>query len=326
MDNITVQDRNTDNIEYNIPGPSVAGNAQIKILSHSLINKKDREEGIGKGVVINLLNTAEGNIGKATFRALFYDTKGNILGTIEKDVIDLERNKQCILRIESDQSDIKSYDVKIVKVVITPMPIATGNKDISIIKHDLRKANTNGRGAVSTDINFAIRNISDKTLASIIFEAAFLDSEGNVIDIVKHREFELKPNSSRAVIISTTKDYSGIVKSYKVAVVKAITTDIEKVQLRRHEIRTTENGEEVRGLVKNISNTRADVALIATFKDAKEEKIGIKVLYLKGIEAGGLKRFYFVFTPPEGDSVKSYSLNIGDMIEEIDDINGSSLT
>jgi hypothetical protein len=52
-------------------------------------------------------------------------------------------------------------------------------------------------------------------------------------------------------------------KTYRVSVLRTLTTDVEKVQLRRHEIWSVEGGEEVRGTLKNISDVKADAALVA---------------------------------------------------------------
>lgn len=36
-------------------------------------------------------------------------------------------------------------------------------------------------------VDFDIRNVSDSTIANVLFEAAFYDIEGNIVDTVKHR-------------------------------------------------------------------------------------------------------------------------------------------
>ena len=104
-------------------------------------------------------------------------------------------------------------------------------------------------------------------------------------------------------------------KSYDIKITRMTTADVEKLQLRRHEIRTTDAGEEVRGIVKNISNIKTDAALIATFLDPKKENIGAKVIILRDIEPNSTKQFHLLFKPMEGDVVRTYTLNIGDIVE-----------
>ena len=166
-------------------------------------------------------------------------------------------------------------------------------------------------------INIAIKNVSDTTIATLVLKAMFYDIEGNVLDTVKHSEIELKPNTSRAISINYNKqeNYQQL-KSYDIKITKMTTADVEKVQLRRHEITTTDTSEEVTGLVKNISNSKTDTALVATFFDSnKEENIGTRVLILREIESITTRQFHFKFKPMEGDKVRSYTLNIGDLVE-----------
>ena len=95
------------------------------------------------------------------------------------------------------------------------------------------------------------------------------------------------------------------------------TADDEKIQLQRHEIRTTDAGEEeVRGIAKNISEVKTDAALVATFLDSKKGNIGTRVVILRDIEPNTIRQFDFKFKPQEGDIVGTYTLNIGDIVEQ----------
>jgi hypothetical protein len=199
-----------------------------------------------------------------------------------------------------------------------PEPIAIGNDKIKILKHEFEGINDRQLGCTKV-LNVAIRNISELTIATIIFEAQFYDIEGNILEAVKHKEIDLRPKTSRAVFIQSSIMQPGSIKGYNIKVTKTITTDLERVQLRRHEIRTTETGdEEVGGIIKNISEVKTNAALVATFKDSQGEKIGVKVLQIKDMYLGELRKFHFIFTPPEGVKVKTYSLDIGEMIEQPD--------
>jgi hypothetical protein len=217
-----------------------------------------------------LKNITCANIGKATFAAIFYTTQGNIIDIVEKSVSDLKINETRIINVEPTTNtniNIQSYCIKVVNVVVAPLPTVTGSNNIIIMGHSLVPVNENSIEEPFNTINICIRNVSGRTIAIAKFKAEFLDSEGNIIDTVWHKEYELRPNNSRTIQISTSMISKGIAQSYHVTLVKAITTDIEPLQKRAHEIRTVDAGEEVRGTIKNLSNIKRDAALIANFTD-----------------------------------------------------------
>jgi hypothetical protein len=198
----------------------------------------------------------------------------------------------------------------------TPVPTATGNEKITILKHSPSGAygGWDQRSSAPTGVELAIRNVSDSTIATAVFEAVFYDKEGNIVDTAKHREIDWKPDTSRAIHIASSIYEYDKVKSYDVRIIRTTTADVEKVQLCRHAIRTTETGEEeIRGIVKNISEVKTDAALVATFYDPKKENIGTKVIILRDIEPNTIRQFDFKFKPQEGDIVRTYSLNVGEI-------------
>ncbi len=300
-----------------LPEPVVTGNEHLEIISHNLLIKEG-DEGRGSGVVLNLKNIAGADIGKAVFKVVLYGAGGDVVDTLEEPMMDFGRDKIRNFRMECPKpdADIRSYAVSVLKTVLTPEPEAVGNDIVSIMKHGIREAEPSAREEGKRSIELAIRNLSDKTLATIVFEAIFLDGEGKVLDTIHHRELEMKPSSSRAILITPSKAGAEAFKTYRVSVLRTVTTDVEKVQLRRHEIRSVEGGEEVRGMLKNISDVKADAALVATFKDSRDEKIGTRVAFIKDIEPGAVKQFHFIFNTPEGESVHSYTLAIGEIVEE----------
>jgi hypothetical protein len=300
-----------------LPEPVVTGNEHLEVISHNLLIKEGNE-GRGSGVVLNLKNISGADIGKATFKVILYGAGGGVIDTIEAGMSDFGRDKIRNFRVEypKPEADIRSYAVSVLETVLTPEPEAVGNDRVSIMKHGIQEAEPAAREEGKRSIELAIRNLSDKTLATIVFEAVFLDGEGNVLDNVHHRELELKPNSSRAILITPSKAGAEAFRTYRVSVLRTVTTEVEKVQLRRHEIRSVEGGEEVRGIIKNISDDKADAALVATFKDSRDEKIGTRVVFVKDIEPGAGKQFHFIFNTPEGESVHSYTLAVGEIAEE----------
>lgn len=197
-----------------------------------------------------------------------------------------------------------------------PKPTATGNEKISILKHGIYiKAKERGE-VEKAGVELTIRNVSDSTIGTAVFEAVFYDIEGNTLDTVEHKTTELRPNTSRAIRINSTILEYGKIKSYDVRIVRTTTTDVEKVQLRRHERRKTETGEEeISGTVKNISGVKTDAALVANFYNPAKENIGTKVIILRDIEPNNIRQFALKYKPQEGDRVLKYDLTIGEIIE-----------
>ena len=201
-----------------------------------------------------------------------------------------------------------------------PKPSATGDENITILKHSLSRImdkDFGDRNSIGAEL--AIRNVSDSTIATAVFKALFYDIEGNIVDTVKHSEIDLRPNTSRGILInSSIYSISELykVKSYNVRIIRTTTVDVEKVQLRRHEISKTEAGEEeVSGIVKNISEVKTDAALVATFYNSKKENIGTRVILLRDIEPNSIKQYRFKFKPQQGDRVTTFTLNIGEIVE-----------
>ncbi len=302
------------------PAPSASGNAHIDILSHNFI-RNNAGDGVEGGIVINLKNVSGLIIGKAAFEIVFYDAKGNVIDSKEQSVGDLGKNEIRTLHIypcRSIKSDMASYSVKIIKTVMIPDSSVMGNDSIEILEHFYTmEDNTFGAGLIGGRINLSVKNISNKTIAVAIFEAVYYDLDGNVLDTIQHKEFELKPDKSRAVTITIDRIKGVYVKSYKVNILKMSTADVEKIQLIRNESRTIEAGrKKISGILKNISDVNTDTVLVVTFLDSNKEINGIRVLEVKNIEPDCVRKFSLTFTPVKGDSVKTCLIDIGEMIKD----------
>ena len=304
---------------HEVPEPEAIGNEKITILKHNIYRKGGGGD-TAKAIVIELAvkNTSDTTISSVLFDTVFYDIEGNILNTVEHKAFELKPNVSRTLRISysgNESEKVKSYCVRVAKTTLTPEPTATGDGGIAILRHGLVKTIGDSRGSTG-GIDLSIRNVSEATIASAILEAVFYDIEGNVLDTVKHREIDLKPSTSRGIIISCPGRYSLALRSYSVKITRTTTADVEKVKLCKHKIKTTNAGEEVEGAVKNIGGVKTDAALIPTFYNSKKESIGTKVIVLRDIEPNNIKQFHFLFKPQEGDVVKTYTLNIICDIEE----------
>ncbi|MDD4923876.1 MAG: FxLYD domain-containing protein [Dehalococcoidales bacterium] len=303
------------------PDPIVTGNEQVEILSHSLILKKATVEGVGKGVAFTFKNNAGASIGKLVFEAVLFDAKGNIIDTIERGINDFEADKTYSLRImtgKADSVDIVSYDVHIKEMVVTPVPQAEGDQMIVIIRHSFQDTGLLDVGIteIKRGIELAIRNVSGQSIASAIFAVDLFDAEGNYISTLKHTEPDIQRDTSRAFLIQTTSVKDDIIRSYNVKLIKTVTAELEKVQLRRNEVKRLPNGrEELSGLLKNVSSVKTDAVVVVTYLDANEEPIGVRTLEVRDINPGTVQKFALEFTCPEGLAVKKRDIDIGELAE-----------
>jgi hypothetical protein len=293
---------------------------KIQILSHEII--RDDSKYNGKGIYIVVNNVSEFDIAEAVFETKFYDITGEIIDNVNYSLCDLKKGKTRKIRIvtQKDVNEIVSYTIEILKLIPIPVPTAIGNNEIQILDHSLQKIELFSSGQrPETLINIAIRNISEKTIATAFLEITLLDGMGIILDKIVHKELYIKSKSGRRFDIAIKQEIQNKVKSYNIRVTKAITADVEKVQICSHRIRTNDNGEEeVAGSVKNISDVNTDIAVVATFKDKLENVIGVKILSIKNIEPGRIKNFDIVFTNPLHEHINSFRLDLGDMVEPIE--------
>jgi hypothetical protein len=295
--------------------PTVSGNPHIEIISHSLLIKEG--DGIqGSGVVLNLKNNAGKDIGKAVFSVALYDADGNMFDTVEESLKDFDKDGIRSFNIEYPDSgvDIRSYAVSVVKTVLTPDSEAVGNDKIAVLSHRILEPDACAAGKRSLELE--IKNICEKTLATAVLEAKLLDGEGNLLDSVCHKELEFKPQSICTFNIIPEKAEAEAFRTYKVSVRKALTTDFEKVQIKSHDMKPLDDAVEVSGVLKNISDGKADAAVVTLFKDVKDEKIATRVVYVRDIEPGASKQFKFRFVVPAGETVNSYVISVGTIAEE----------
>ena len=193
---------------------------------------------------------------------------------------------------------------------------AIGNDRIGILRHDLYDVRDDTLDVLRpAGVDLAIQNLSESTIATAIIEVAFYDIEGNLLGTAKHRVIELLPGTSRSVQIDSQVKQVEKVKSYDVRILKTRMADVEKVQLRSHGISRNAAGEEVvEGIVKNVSNVKTDIAVVISFFDANREVIGRKILVLHDVEPDTIRRYELAFKPPEGETVGTYSIALGDIV------------
>jgi hypothetical protein len=200
-----------------------------------------------------------------------------------------------------------------------PEPMVFGNDKVAITKHALLEIQIyNCMYKISVD--FAIKNVSDKTVATLVFEARFYNKNGKLMDTIVHRENDFRPGMNRGIDIpSNAVVIPGIVKSYEVRIIKMTTTETEKVQLRNQDMKIDPmTGEaELKGIVKNISDAKTDAVLMLTFSNFKKEVIGDKVIFIRDIDPGQMKRFYLKYKPYGGEMVDGVNAFIASDIAEM---------
>lgn len=295
--------------------PTATGNKIISILKHCLVKKSDGTDGVEKtGIELRLQNNSDKTVGTAIFEVVFYDKEGNVVGTGKHELVELSPGPRAlpvfIASSNHEDDKIVGYNARLVKATTAPTPSTDSNDKVNILKHSLLEMQIEA-DAFLIGVEFAMKNVSDITIATIIFEIEFFDKDGNIFEKVAHKEIEFYPGQARGVrIYSSTREFNKI-KSYNIKIVKLITADIEKIQICRQEIKLNEAGElDITGSVKNISGVKTDTSIIANYFNLKNEDIGSKVVIIKDIEPKSYREFKFSFKPPEGEIVNTCSLKV----------------
>ena len=299
---------------------TVSGDDKIEIVKHSICIKDGEGDSRMVGVEVGVINTTDRVIGSALFEATFTDTDGRVLDTVEHKTFELLPNTRRSIHIFSSglsEDTINNYHVRLIKTSTCPEPIATGNEKLTILKHSSFDAREIDADMCSGGINLSIRNASDSTIATALFEAIFFDIEGNIVGTVKHKEVELLPDCSRAITIYHPVAEPGIFVSYKVKTIKTTTADVEKVHFRKRDMRLLGTGEiEVFGTVKNISQVETNAAIVVTFYNQNKESIGTRVKILKNFKPSTVQKFQFKHQyQQEGDIVTNVKFLIGEVFE-----------
>jgi hypothetical protein len=185
---------------------------------------------------------------------------------------------------------------------------------IAIYKHSLCSAGQDryDPNIAIAGVELAIRNISELGVGTAVFEGRFYDREGNLLNTVRHKELDLPPRTSRAIVVNSQLPMYEVA-SYDVALVRLTTVDHEKLQICRAEIiRKPAGGKLATGSVKNISTATLNAAIVASFYDLEKQNIGVRVLVLRNVEPGGIRKYEILFTPQEGDEVASTNVIVGE--------------
>ena len=297
------------------PEPVATGNESLEIITHSLYIKEG-SGAKGSGVVLTIKNIADGDIGKAVFNIVFYGAAGDVIDTVEDYTGDIDKGgmRNFCVECQKTEADIRSYAVNTVQTTITPA-VVMDNDEVKIITHTLAEGNALNEEGFSRSIDVSIRNVFDKTFASVILEAVFMDGEGNELDTVRQKVLEIKPDSSRTVQISPAKPDAGMFRTYRLSVYRTVTTDIEKVQIKSHEISRSTARWRFRAFSR-MSVTAKQTPPWSPSSRMSKTKNRHKVAYIRDIDPGASKQFRFKFVEPEDENVNSYVISVGSIAEE----------
>jgi hypothetical protein len=311
----TVKDTARANAESAVSGQAGREENKIAILGHNVFREEDKERGGSRIVIeLNVKNVLDKLIGGVVFEAIFSDKEGNIVETVEQKISDISPNSSRVVRLihrEDKNKPVENYSVKVGKISIAPDPTASGNDMVSIIKHNLKFMDN----IIFDGLEYGIKNISDRIIASVYFECTFYDSEGNIVSAIKHRETNLRPNNSRGITIKPSIPDAINIRSYNIKTVRTVTADAEKVQIIKSDIRAEGPDREVTILCKNICSEKTDAAIVVTFFNKDKENIGTRVIPIRDMEPDTTRQFRILFKPRTGDIVKTYEVHVGDLIE-----------
>ena len=303
-----------------IPQPVAVGSDGITIQEHGIYRKVGEGEEVELvGVDFTIKNVSDLEICTAVYEVVFYDVEGKALDTVKQKTVELRPKNNRKIRVISSgdfKDKVKSYSVKVLEVVFPPAPVVIEHEKIKILKHCISSPEKVEVKNFPNSIEFAVKNISGENIATAVFEVMFYDVEGNLLEEAEKRVNDLKANMCRAINVDCHVMKFNILKSYSIKVTRVVTMDVEKVQVRRHEKETTEDGEEkITGTIKNISEEKTDAALVAQYYDISEELVGLSVLPLRDVEPNETRNFEVRYRPQEEDKVAKYKLTIADIVE-----------
>ena len=130
------------------PEPTAIDDEKITILKHDIYRKGGDDAAEAISIELAIKNISDTVIGSALFEAELYDIEGNILDKVEQKTVDFKPNVSRTIRInysEPKSDKVRSYCVRVAKIIMTPEPVFTGNGKIRILKHILHIGNESYR-------------------------------------------------------------------------------------------------------------------------------------------------------------------------------------
>ena len=201
----------------------------------------------------------------------------------------------------------------------TPEPTATGDDKIAILKHGLLKKDEEVLG-----VELVIKNVSDKTISAALFESAFYDKNGNILNTVEHKITEMPPGLTLPFRIISTEPEPNKIKSYSARLVKTIippqptATGNDKIAILRHQFHRTAMRQPIHKypdcvelVLKNVSgSTIAAVSLEAALCDMEGNVVDTVEQKENDIKPNSSRAVRVSIPPNNLHIVKSYNIKL----------------
>ncbi|NLK99021.1 MAG: hypothetical protein GX272_13260, partial [Epulopiscium sp.] len=102
--------------------------------------------------------------------------------------------------------------------------IATGNEILKILRHRILDTNLDDENDEKKFkvVELEIKNISSKTIGSVLFEAEFFDIDGRIVDIIQHKIYEIQPAISYTIHIKPSNPENDKIKGYHIDIVNVV--------------------------------------------------------------------------------------------------------
>ncbi|MFA7217704.1 MAG: FxLYD domain-containing protein [Dehalococcoidales bacterium] len=153
---------------------------------------------------------------------------------------------------------------------------------IAILGHNIFKEDDKSGGSnIVVELN--IKNVIDKTVGSVVFEAEFSDRDGNVVDVVEQKSSSIGSNGERTVRLVHKEDVNKPVVNYSVKVrdivmvPDPVATGNDMVLMTKHNLKYMDNAmlEGVECGIKNISEKIIATLIIeCTFFNSEGNVLG----------------------------------------------------
>ncbi len=187
---------------------------------------------------------------------------------------------------------------------------------IAILDHNIFKEDDeSGSSRIVIELN--IKNVMDRAVGSVVFEAVFSDKDGNVIDTVEQKVSGLAPSGIRTVRLVYKEDTTKPVENYSVKVRDIVmvprpsVSGNDMILITKHELKYMDNAilEGLECGIKNISGSVIATLLFeCTFFDGEGNIINVTNHKETNLLPGS-SRGILITVPMSGESFKIQSYN-----------------
>jgi hypothetical protein len=197
-----------------------------------------------------------------------------------------------------------------------PVQKAPEENKIAILSHNVfREEDEKSGSRIVVELN--IKNVMERPVGSVVFEAVFSDVNGNIINKVEQRVSSIAPNTTRTVRLVYKEDAAKPVGNYNVKVrdivmvPKSAFAGNDKVLITKHSLKYMDNAilEGLECGIKNISDKPIATLIIeCTFFDGEGGVLSV-IKHKETNLIPGNSRGLMIPVPMSGESFKIQSYN-----------------